>query len=105
MTDFGWSYPPGCSGPPGDDYDETCPVCGAKDIDRCVCPTCRQCGCAGDPECYHELARKPEFGHRHMTAEQHRARHKAELAARQEAEHWEALARMIDDDTEYHDTE
>lgn len=21
LTDFGWSYPPGCSGPPEDDYD------------------------------------------------------------------------------------
>jgi hypothetical protein len=32
MTDFGWSYPPGCSGPPDDDYDDTvCYHCG-KDL-------------------------------------------------------------------------
>lgn len=31
MSAFGWSYPPGCSGPPGDDYDETrCYHCAAK---------------------------------------------------------------------------
>lgn len=29
MSDFGWSYPAGCSGPPDDDYAEVCPVCAA----------------------------------------------------------------------------
>lgn len=28
---FGWSYPPGCSGPPDDDYDDSiCAWCGKK---------------------------------------------------------------------------
>lgn len=28
---FGWSYPPGCSGPPDDDYDDTiCCQCNRK---------------------------------------------------------------------------
>lgn len=31
MGIFGWSYPPGCSGPPEDDYDDTvCYFCGAE---------------------------------------------------------------------------
>ena len=30
MSIFGWSYPPGCSGPPEDiELPETCPVCAA----------------------------------------------------------------------------
>lgn len=33
MTDFGWSYPAGCSGPPEDEYDdEHCMACG-KELD------------------------------------------------------------------------
>jgi hypothetical protein len=31
---FGWSYPPGCSGPPDEaDPPEVCPVCGADNAD------------------------------------------------------------------------
>lgn len=31
MGIFGWSYPPGCSGPPGEAHDdEHCSVCGTK---------------------------------------------------------------------------
>lgn len=100
MSVFGWSYPPGCNGPPDDDCDETCPVCGARDLSKCVCPTCRECGCAGDPDCYHELARRPEYGHRHMTAEQHRARAKAEAQAQAEADYWEARGLEIFDPEE-----
>jgi len=47
---FGWSYPPGCSGPP-DDYPEICSVCG-KTIDDCICPECHECGEIGQPLCY-----------------------------------------------------
>ncbi len=34
MSNFGWSYPAGCSGPPDDDYAEVCPVCGAPNHDE-----------------------------------------------------------------------
>lgn len=50
MGKFGWSYPPGCSGPP-DDGDDICIVCG-KTVDDCICPECPECGTAGDPACY-----------------------------------------------------
>jgi len=50
MGIFGWSYPPGCSGPP-DDGDEVCQVCG-KSEDNCLCPECPVCGTYGDPKCY-----------------------------------------------------
>jgi hypothetical protein len=47
---FGWSYPPGCSGPP--EYDEEpCEICG-EHIDNCICPECPVCGAVGDPLCY-----------------------------------------------------
>jgi hypothetical protein len=48
---FGWSYPPGCSGPPDDDI--ICEIC-LKNVDKgeCVCPECPVCGEYGDPECY-----------------------------------------------------
>lgn len=48
---FGWSYPPGCSGPP--EEDTICQVCG-RDAEvpaedggcGCPeCPTCHSCGC------------------------------------------------------------
>lgn len=46
---FGWSYPPGCSGPPDDgDY---CEVCKKLDVE-CICPTCPECGDVGNPDCY-----------------------------------------------------
>lgn len=48
---FGWSYPPGCSGPPED--DTTCPACGldselAEDKGGCSCSPCAVCG---EPGC------------------------------------------------------
>jgi len=46
---FGWSYPPGCSGPPDDDYP--CLICGGSG-DSCICPECPVCESYGDPECY-----------------------------------------------------
>lgn len=47
---FGWSYPPGCSGPP--DYDDyPCEICGELP-DNCICPECPVCGAVGDPQCY-----------------------------------------------------
>jgi hypothetical protein len=49
MSKFGWSYPPGCSGPP--DEDSPCAVC-CKSDDACVCPECPTCGSVGDPRCY-----------------------------------------------------
>lgn len=49
MGIFGWSYPPGCSGPPDD--DGPCEVCG-KHIDDCICPECATCGDVGNPHCY-----------------------------------------------------
>ena len=51
MSIFGWSYPPGCSGPP--DEPAICEVCnGDVDADRCICPECPVCGNYGDPDCY-----------------------------------------------------
>ena len=47
---FGWSYPPGCSGPPGDDF--YCEVCGARSDLDCVCPECNICGDIANPKCY-----------------------------------------------------
>lgn len=57
---FGWSYPPGCSGPP--DCDEgPCDVCG-RSVDDCICPECPVCQTHGDPACYenHGLTRTQE---------------------------------------------
>lgn len=52
MGIFGWSYPPGCSGPP--DYDDLpCAICGEM-IDNCECPECPVCGDIGEPSCYIE---------------------------------------------------
>ena len=49
MGIFGWSYPPGCSGPP--DNDGPCDVCGYM-FDQCICPECEICGEFGDHDCY-----------------------------------------------------
>lgn len=51
MGIFGWSYPPGCSGPP--EYDEQCEMCG-KSCEVCECPECSKCDSVGDPKCYQE---------------------------------------------------
>lgn len=55
---FGWSYPPGCSGPP-DDEDRPCAVCGNMPDHSCICPECPSCGATGDTVCYesHGLVR------------------------------------------------
>jgi hypothetical protein len=36
---FGWSYPPGCSGPPDDGPEPPCQVCGEYE-EKCKCPEC-----------------------------------------------------------------
>ena len=43
---FGWSYPPGCTGP--DDREPPCRLCW---LDECQCPECPECGGTGDPSC------------------------------------------------------
>ena len=51
---FGWSYPPGAANDPFAPYNQTdppCEVCGALDVDDCVCPECPVCGGQGDPDC------------------------------------------------------
>jgi hypothetical protein len=49
---FGWSYPPGCSGPP-EPSDGPCEVCGAANFENdCICPECPECGDKGNPCCY-----------------------------------------------------
>ena len=57
---FGWSYPPGCSGPP-DIPEGPCEVCGMP-LDDCICPECSTCGTQGDPKCYleHGLVRNQD---------------------------------------------
>jgi hypothetical protein len=86
MSVFGWSYPPGCSGPPEDDRDcEGCPVCYQPE-DKCVCRVCPGCECVGDPSCYREeaiqtrpSAGKPRQHHNQtMSGEQWRLRFKTE---------------------------
>jgi len=47
---FGWSYPPGCSGPP-DEEPEYCEVCGLN-VYQCVCPKCPICEETGQLLCY-----------------------------------------------------
>lgn len=37
---FGWSYPPGCSGPPDDGPEPPCQMCGEYE-DKCKCPECQ----------------------------------------------------------------
>jgi hypothetical protein len=58
MSNFGWSYPAGCSGTPYDD-DPECAVCRGwpdhPDPDSaCTCPECPECGEYGNPNCYKE---------------------------------------------------
>ena len=86
---FGWSYPPGCSGPP--EYPEDCTVCGAASIDSCVCPECPECGTHGDPQCYDPA---DAGGHgMTLTAEQLATRAKREEFDREQAAADEARAR------------
>jgi hypothetical protein len=60
MGIFGWNYPPGCNGPPGDEAGP-CAICG-KHEHICICPECPQCGSVGDPACYksHGMMKSPE---------------------------------------------
>lgn len=61
MGIFGWSYPPGCSGPP--EEPAICQVClGNVDRDECICPECPACGEFGNPDCYtnHNLVMSQE---------------------------------------------
>lgn len=44
MNIFGWSMPPGCSGPP--EPPDDCPLCGLGH-DDCECPECEVCGDQG----------------------------------------------------------
>lgn len=94
---FGWSYPPGCSGPP--EHDESCQVCGAYDVDQCVCPECPECGGVGDPSCYesHGMVRTPRqidlFASR-MAREEAQAKAEADWLANfaeEEREYFDAL--------------
>lgn len=52
MSIFGWSYPPGCSGPPEDSIGP-CECCGQAVYD-CECPECPVCSEFGNPKCYHD---------------------------------------------------
>ena len=71
---FGWSYPPGCSGPP--DGELQCDVC-KREVGQCICPECPQCGETGNPRCYedHGLVRTPE---QDASAESYRTHAEAE---------------------------
>ena len=85
---FGWSYPPGCSGPP--EFDGPCEVCGQKPADTaCICPECPVCNVYGDPDCYekHGLVR---------TAEQIEGRKKADEAER---EYIEAMEKSMPEES------
>jgi hypothetical protein len=61
MGIFGWSYPPGCNGPPEDGEHEYCMICGDH-YDSCICPECKICNSYGDPYCYinHGMRRTEE---------------------------------------------
>jgi len=87
MTNFGWSYPAGCSGVPADD-EGPCEVCGLDPF-RCICPECPECSVHGDPNCYKEHGLV-------LTEEQRQSRQKyeanMEAEARAEAEWAEAEA-------------
>lgn len=53
MSIFGWSYPAGCSGPPGEDYDETIVFPSrrvAKTRIPWTCSACRVLRPAGTPK-------------------------------------------------------
>lgn len=53
MANFGWSYPPGCSGPPDDD-DRPCNHCGRCVYD-CICEVCEICGVIDKQNCHTEI--------------------------------------------------
>ena len=88
MSVFGWSYPPGCSGP--EECDTTCAVCGRdQELNQCICPECPECGSHGDPVCYeqHGMERSQEqIASRAKIESQWAADAKAEFNAEQAAE-------------------
>jgi hypothetical protein len=93
---FGWSYPPGCSGPPDD--PGFCEVCG-ENIDYCECPECPICHEYGNPDCY-------KFHGMKRTEEQKFSLECAEREWRSrsfdESEYWKELENEIKDiDDEY----
>lgn len=100
MGAFGWSYPPGCSGPPDDDREEICEVC-TLEAGSCICPECSCCGEHGNPTCYTEHFLE-------MTEEQVAAREAGLAAAavqeQQERERNEDLARLFAEEDAYLDT-
>jgi hypothetical protein len=70
MTDFGWSYPPGCNSVPGDEPDPPCEVCGKfpdHRTDPCKCPECPGCGEFGNPECYGKPGHLSDMGWTQIT--------------------------------------
>lgn len=99
MGIFGWSYPPGCSGPP-EEYIGPCEVCG-RDCDDCICEECPTCGVVGEPKCYDPAS--PDFHGLARTPEQIEGRAKldayyAEQAARDKAEgdYWNDPQRKVE---------
>ena len=99
MSIFGWSYPPGCSGPP-DDYEGPCEVCG-NTVDRCTCPECPVCGCCGDPSCYVDGSK--DAGHwLVMSPEQREGRQRMLEAQHDLAGYWDDYD-TPEDDTDAHD--
>jgi len=54
MGKFGWSLPAGCGTLPGEESEGPCQVCGAFDVDDCICPECPICTEIGNPDCYDE---------------------------------------------------
>ena len=89
---FGWSYPPGCSGPPNTD-ENPCAVCG-QGINDCICPECPVCEVQGNPLCYdgpHGMKRSPEQK-RLLAKYQDWLEEERRLDAQSEAE--EAMAEM-----------
>lgn len=61
MSIFGWSYPPGCSGPPDEDRDDfdKCPFCGKDLIDS---PYHQVDECGESVRADQELQREKEEG-------------------------------------------
>jgi len=53
MSKSGWSYPPGCSGPP-DEPHGPCVLCGEY-METCKCPDCPECGVVGCHEHIDEM--------------------------------------------------
>lgn len=87
---FGWSYPPGCSGPPNG-CEGLCDVCGCS-IDDCLCPECPECGEYGNPHCYqnHGLVRTPE-----QIASKAKSDEMIRQANKEDADAWDEFYREV----------